>query len=449
MKIIIAGAGEVGFHLSKLLSYESHDIILIDSDKDRLLYADSKLDIKTLQKDATSIKALKNANIDQTDLFIAVTSSETTNITACVISKKLGAKKTIARISNSEFTDNKEKINFSELGIDELISTEELATNEIKLLLENATFNETHEFEGGKLTMVAMILSNSAPFVGKTVMESAGIYAGINFMPVIIKRKNSSETIIPRGDTIFKVGDQVYFITLPEGVEELNGLSAVKNKPIKNVLILGGSKIGQKTARDLCGNNLNIKLIEYKKKRAIELAEELPNALVIYGDGRDVDLLEEENVSDMDAVVAVTGRSETNIMSCLVAQSKGVDRTIALVQNVDYFSLSKNIGIDTLINKKLLAANSIFRYIRKGDVVEMTILNDVNAEILEFQAHKKSKITKKPIKDLKFPRNAIIGGVIRNDTGLIALGDFKIQEGDKVVVCCVPNTISKVERFFN
>ncbi|UCE92875.1 MAG: Trk system potassium transporter TrkA [Flavobacteriaceae bacterium] len=449
MKIIIAGAGEVGFHLSKLLSYESHDIILIDSDKDRLLYAGSKLDIKTLQKDATSIKALKNANIDQTDLFIAVTSSETTNITACVISKKLGAKKTIARISNSEFTDNKEKINFSELGIDELISTEELATNEIKLLLENATFNETHEFEGGKLTMVAMILSKSAPFVGKTVMESAGIYAGINFMPVIIKRKNSSETIIPRGDTVFKVGDQVYFITLPEGVEELNGLSAVKNKPIKNVLILGGSKIGQKTARDLCGNNLNIKLIEYKKKRAIELAEELPNALVIYGDGRDVDLLEEENVSDMDAVVAVTGRSETNIMSCLVAQSKGVDRTIALVQNVDYFSLSKNIGIDTLINKKLLAANSIFRYIRKGDVVEMTILNDVNAEILEFQAHTKSKITRKPIKDLRFPRNAIIGGVIRDNTGLIALGDFKIQEGDKVVVCCFPNTISKVERFFN
>ncbi|WKK66769.1 Trk system potassium transporter TrkA [Lutimonas zeaxanthinifaciens] len=449
MKIIIAGAGEVGFHLSKLLSYESHEIILIDSDKDRLLYAGSKLDIKTLQKDATSIKALKNANIDQTDLFIAVTSSETTNITACVISKKLGAKKTIARISNSEFTDNKEKINFSELGIDELISTEELATNEIKLLLENATFNETHEFEGGKLTMVAMILSNSAPFVGKTVMESAGIFAGINFMPVIIKRKNSSDTIIPRGDTIFKVGDQVYFITLPEGVEELNGLSALKNKPIKNVLILGGSKIGQKTARDLCGNNLNIKLIEYKKKRAIELAEELPNALVIYGDGRDVDLLEEENVSDMDAVVAVTGRSETNIMSCLVAQSKGVDRTIALVQNVDYFSLSKNIGIDTLINKKLLAANSIFRYIRKGDVVEMTILNDVNAEILEFQAHNKSKITKKPIKDLKFPRNAIIGGVIRDNTGLIALGDFKIQEGDKVVVCCFPNTISKVERFFN
>jgi len=449
MKIIIAGAGEVGFHLSKLLSYESHEIILIDRDKDRLLYADSKLDIKTLLQDATSIKALKDAKIENSDLFIAVTSSETTNITACVISKKLGAKKTIARISNSEFTDNKEQINFSELGIDELISTEELATNEIKLLLEKVTFNETHEFEGGKLTMVAMILSRSAPFVGKSVKEAAGLFTGINFMPIAIKRKNTADTIIPRGDTIFQVGDQVYFITLQKGVEELNRLSAIKNKPIKNVMILGGSKIGQKTASDLCGKNLKIKLIEYHKKRAIELAEKLPNAMVIYGDGRDVELLEEENVSEMDAVVAVTGRSETNIMSCLVAQSKGVERTIALVENVDYFSLSKNIGIDTLINKKLLAANSIFRYIRKGDILEMTILNDVNAEILEFQAPKNSKITKKHIKDLKFPRNAIIGGVIRNDMGIIALGDFKIQEGDKVVVCCFPKTISKVERFFN
>lgn len=449
MKIIIAGAGEVGFHLSKLLSYESHEIILIDQDKDRLLYADSKLDIKTLQRDATSIKALKDANIENSDLFIAVTSSETTNITACVISKKLGVKKTIARISNSEFTDNKEEINFSELGIDELISTEELATNEIKLLLEKVTFNETHEFEQGKLTMVAMILSRSAPIVGKTVKEAAGIYAGINFMPIVIKRKNTNETIIPRGDTVFKVGDQVYFITLQKGVEELNRLSATRNKPIKNVLILGGSKIGEKTARDLCGKNLNITIIEYKKKRAIELAEELPNALVVYGDGRDVELLEEENVSEMDAVVAVTGRSETNIMSCLVAQSKGVERTVALVQNVDYFSLSKNIGIDTLINKKLLAANSIFRYIRKGEVLEMTILNDVNAEILEFKAHKNSKITKKNVKDLKFPRNAIIGGVIRDNTGIIALGDFRIKEDDKVVVCCFPKTISKVERFFN
>ncbi len=449
MKIIIAGAGEVGFHLSKLLSFESHDITLIDLEKDRLIHADNRLDIKTILDNATSISALKNAGIDKSDLFIAVTSSETTNITACVISKKLGAKKTIARISNSEFTDNKKEINFKDLGIDELISTEELATNEIKLLIEQAAFHDTHEFEGGKLTMLGITLSKSAPFVGMSVKQAAHNFSGINFMPIAIKRKDSRETIIPRGDTVFEAGDQAYFITLKEGVEELNKLSATKNKPIKNVMILGGSKIGERTAKELCSNKLNIKLIESKKARAIELAEDLPNALVVYGDGRDVELLEDENVSEMDAVVAVTGRSETNIMSCLVAKSKGVQRTIALVQNVDYFNLSKNIGIDTLINKKILAANSIFRYIRKGEVLEMTFLNDINAEILEFKAHRDSKITKKKIRDLKIPRNAIIGGVIRNDKGVIALGDFQIQNNDKVVVCCFPKTISKVEKFFN
>ena len=449
MKIIIAGAGEVGFHLSKLLSYESHEIILIDEDKDRLVYADTKLDIKTLQKDATSINALKQANIDQCDLFIAVTSSETTNITACAISKKLGAKKTIARITNSEFTDADNNLNFSDLGIDELISTEELATNEIKLLLENVAFNETHEFEDGKLTMVGLVLSSIAPIVGKSVKDAASIFSGINFMPIAIKRRISNKTIIPRGDTVFDEGDQVYFITSEKGVDQLNSMQTRRNRPIRNVMILGGSRIGEKTARDLCGKNLNIKILEYKKQRAIELADNLPNALVIYGDGRDIELLEDENVSEMDAVVAVTGRSETNIMSCLVAKSKGVERTVALVQNVEYFNLSKNIGIDTLINKKILAANSIFRYIRKGDVVEMTKLNNINAEILEFVVPRKARITRKKIRDLKFPRNAIIGGVIRDNEGQIALGDFQIQENDKVVVCCFPSTISKLEKFFN
>lgn len=449
MKIIIAGAGDVGFHLAKLLSYESHDITLIDKDKDRLVFADHRLDIITMQEDATSISALKEANIKNTDLLIAVTSSETTNITISVVSKRLGAKKTIARISNSEFTASKDELNFSELGIDELISTDELATNEIKLLLDKAAFHDTHEFEGGKLTMVGLSLSTIAPLVGMGVKDAAAEFSEIHFMPIAIKRKESNETIIPRGNTTFKAGDQAYFITTQEGVNELVKLSGAYMQSIKNVMILGGSKICEKTALELCNMKLNIKVIEYNKARAIELADKLPNALVVYGDSRDVELLEEENVSEMDAVIAVTGRSETNIMSCLVAKSKGVKRTIALVQNVDFFNLSKNIGIDTLINKKLLAANSIFRYIRKGEVLEMTMLNNINAEILEFKVHEDSKILKKKIKDLKFSRNAIIGGVIRDDVGVIPLGDFQIKKDDKVVVCCFPKTISKVEKFFN
>ena len=448
MKIIIAGAGEVGFHLAKLLSYESQEITLIDNRKESLTYAGEHLDIKTIKGDATSISLLKDARIESTELFIAVTSSETTNITACVMAKQLGAKRTIARIANTEFIDHKDAVGFSDLGIDELISPESLASAEIELLLNQYGFNDTYEFEGGALTMLGLRLSRTASFVGKTVKEAAELYSDLHFIPIAIQRYATQYTIIPRGDTQFKEGDKVVFMTSKGGDKELFDLSGKVKVGIKNVMILGGSKIGYKTAKDLCASKFNVKLVESRKAVAEELADELPNALVICGDGRNVEILEEENISDMDAFISVTGNSETNIMSCLLAKNKGVKKTIALVENMDYFQLSQSIGIDTLINKKLLAANSIFRYIRKGEVVAMTKLTNMNAELLEFVVKPKSKITNKRIKDLDFPKSAIFGGVIRNEEGLIPLGDFRIEVGDRVVVCCLPRSISEVEAFF-
>ncbi len=448
MKIIIAGAGEVGFHLAKLLSYESQDITLIDSDKEHLSYADTHLDIRTLKGDATSISVLKDAQVKNVDLVIGVTSSETTNITVCVLAKQLGAKRTIARIANTEFLESKEEIGFFKFGIDELISPEALAAREIELLLSQSAFNDSYEFENGALTMLGLNLSRTTAFVGMTVKEAAKIFPGIQFMPIAIQRFGTQYTLIPRGDTQFKEGDQAYFITTKNGVEELYKLTGKVRHEVRNVMILGGSKIGRKTTKDLADNNFNIKLIENNKEKAFDLADEIPKALVIHGDGRNVELLEEENLKDMDAFISVTGNSETNIMTCLVAKSKGVKRTIALVENMDYFQLSHSIGIDTLINKKLLAANNIFRYIRKGEVVAMTKLNNMNAELLEFIVKPTSKATDKKIKDLDFPRSAIIGGVIREGEGMIPLGDSKIFAGDRVVVCCLPRSIRKVEKMF-
>ncbi len=448
MKIIIAGAGEVGFHLAKLLSYESQDITLIDSDKESLSYADNHLDIRALKGDATSISVLEDARVSDSDLLIAVTSSETTNMTLCMLAKQLGSKRTIARISNTEFIENKDTIRFKDLGIDELISPEELAASEIQSLINQSAFNDTYEFEGGTLTMVGICLPNGALFVGKNVKDAAATFPEVHFMPIAIKRAGTQFTIIPRGDTVFQAEDQVYFITSKEGVEELYKMTGTVKKDIKNVMILGGSKVGQKTARDLCSRKFNVKLIEKDKQKATELSEQLPNALVINGDGRNVALLEEESLSAMDAFIAVTGNSETNIMSCLVAKSKEIKKTIALVENMDYFQLSHSIGIDTLINKKLLAANNIFRYIRKGEVVAMTRLNNLNAEILEFIVKPKSAVNGKYIKDIDFPRLATIGGVIRDGEGRIVLGGFKISQGDRVVVCCLPSAIPKIEKLF-
>lgn len=448
MKIIIAGAGEVGFHLAKLLSFESQDITLIDNNRDQLNYADTHLDIRTIKGDATSISILKDAQVKHVDLVIGVTSSEATNITVCVLAKQLGAKRTIARISNTEFLDNKEELGFVQFGIDELISPEALAAAEIALLLNQSAFNDSYEFEDGALTMIGLNLSRTAMFVGKTVKEAANIFPKLHFVPIAIQRFGTQYTLIPRGDTQFKEGDQVYFVTVNDGVDELYKLTGKVKHAIKNVMILGGSKIGKKTAKDLSANNFNVKLIESDREKAFDLADELPNTLVINSDGRNVELLEEENIHDMDAFIAVTGNSETNIMSCLVAKSKSVKKTIALVENMDYFQLSHSIGIDTLINKKLLAANNIFRYIRKGEVVAMTKLNNMNAELLEFIVKPSSQVRDKKIKDLDFPRSAIIGGIIRNGEGLIALGDFMIRAGDRIVVCCLPRSINKVEKLF-
>ena len=448
MKIIIAGAGEVGFHLAKLLSFETQEITLIDINRDSLAYADTHLDIKVLKGNATSISLLKEAKVQSADLVIGVTSSETTNITLCILAKQLGCKRTIARISNTEFINNKEEVRFEALGIDELISPEKLAAEEIQLLIDQSAFNDSYEFEDGALTMVGTTLQFTAPFIGKSIKETAQIFPELNFMPIALQRAGTQFTVIPRGDTVFKKGDQAYFITTKDGVEELYKLTGRSKESIKNVMILGGSKIGFKAARALCSNKFNVKLIEKDKNKAIDLAEELSNVLIINGDGRNVELLEEEDISEMDAFIAVTGNSETNIMSCLVAKSRNIKKTIALVENMDYFQLSQSIGIDTLINKKLLAANNIFRHIRKGEVVALTRLNNLNAEILEFIVKPTSAVTGKIIRDIDFPKGATIGGVIRNGEGLIALGDFEIKAGDRVVVCCLPQSISRIEKLF-
>lgn len=449
MKIIIAGAGEVGFHLAKLLSFESQDITLIDTDKESLAQANESLDIRALLGDATSIAVLQDADVEKTDLVVAVTSGEAVNITVCLLAKKLGAKRTIARISNVEFIQEKERLNFKELGIDELISPEILASAEIELLLSQSAFNDTYEFENGELTMIGLTLSSSSAFVGRKVKEVAQIYPTLKYVPIALQRFGTQYTIIPRGDTKFEKDDQVYFTTDRNGVEQIVEMSGKEMKAIKNVMLLGGSKIGVRTAKELCESGYRLKFIERNREKAFEIADEIPDCLVIHGDGRNASLLDEENIEEMDVFISVTGDSETNIMACLMAKSKGVHKAIALVENMDYFQLSHSIGIDSLINKKLLAANTIFRYVRRGKVVAMTKLANMNAELLEFMVSPHARVANRLIKDLNFPDGAIIGGVIREGRGIIALGDFRIEVGDRVVVCCLPRALDRIGKLFN
>lgn len=447
MKIIIAGAGDVGFHLAKLLSYESQDIYVIDQDSEKLNYLDTHLDVISTKGDATSIQTLLDVGVDRADLLIAVTDSQNTNFTVAIIGKKLGAKKTVARLNNPEFINNAH-IDFKALGLDAVISPEELAANEIKTLLNRSAFNDSIVFENGELNMVGGVLSKGSPILNLSVQQAKNKFSEIDFITIAVKRFEETQTIIPRGDTIFEMADEVYFSCPKESTSKLHMLIGKEDIPVKDVMILGGSKIGEKSARKLCQEKYRVKLIEKKKDKAFNLAEKLVNTLVIQGDGRDLELLEEENIRDMDAFIAVTGDSETNIMSCLVAKSKGVKKTIALVENMDYINISQTIGIDTLINKKLLAASEIFKHVRRGEVLALANLKHVDAEVLEFEVNKNSLVTKDQIKDIKLSRSAVFGGVIRNGKAMMTFGDFQILPGDKVVVFCLPEAIPDVEELF-
>lgn len=445
MRIVIAGAGEVGIHLAKLLANESQDIFLIDGDQTNLDYAENHIDVITVRGDATCPKVLKKASIEKADLLIAATSTEASNITIAMLGKRMGAKQTVSRITNTEYLDQKHDIGFEEIGVDFMISPELLAAKEIERLIRRSAFTDCFQFDNGELFLVGIKIDDQSPLAGKLVEETSHLNPRQSYFPVAIQR--AFETIIPRGNSRFESGDYIYFIAKQGSLDHIVELTGRPPIKVRNVMVLGGSRIGVNCARDL-SDDFRVKLMEQDREKIDVIAEDLPNVLIINGDGRNVELLEEESIGEMDVFVAVTGNSATNIMSCLVARKYGVKKTIALVENIDYIHLSQNVGIDTLINKKLIAANNIFRHVRKGEVLSLASLHGVEAEILEFGVQKGSKITKKPIRALGFPKQAIIGGVIRDGKGLITLGDFHVREGDHVVVFTMPNAIHQVEKFF-
>ncbi|MDO6736388.1 Trk system potassium transporter TrkA [Wenyingzhuangia sp. 2_MG-2023] len=447
MKIIIAGAGEIGYHLAKLLSMEAHDIYVIDNKAQRLNHMNTHLDVFTKKGDAASIEVLEAVGIGDADLLVAVTEFQHTNLTIAGIGKRLGAKKTIARISNTEYIKSKE-INFSEVGIDYMISPEELAANEIEILIKETAFNDKFEFEKGALSVLGAKLSIDSNIVGSTVQEIRKKY-NFDFIVIAVKRENSNQIIIPRGNTIFEVNDQVYFSVPRESLEKIHLLVDHQRVGVKDVMILGGGRIGQKIAKRFCSKNLRVKMIEQDREKCFDLSDTLKNTLVIHGDGRDIELLEEESLDTMDAFVAVSGSSETNIMTSLVAKSKGVKKTIALVENMNYMGISQNIGVDTLINKKILAASAIFRHVRKGRVLALANLHNVEAEVLEFFVRRNTKITENKIKDLNLPENTVLGGVVRSGVAQMTFGDFTIMPGDRAIVFCLPDAIPQVEKLFN
>lgn len=445
MNIVIAGAGDVGFHLAELLATENQDIVLIDTDQDVLDYAGSHLDVLTVRGDSTSIETLKNARVADSNLMLAVTTSEKTNMMTAIIAKKLGCQRVIARVDNEEYMCSEHMGTICSLGIDQIISPRQLASLEIERLIKQVSFTDIFEFEDGKLSLLGITLDDDSPLVGVRLADIKHLQAEVGLHPIAILRGH--ETIIPRGFTQLRAEDHIYFITETDNKQLVEQFVGKKHREVKSVMILGGTNLAISTAR-LLQNDYKVTIVEENKRRCQSMTEQLSNVLVIKGDYTNIDLLQEEGLDQMDAFIALTKNSETNIISCLTARNHGVFKTIAQVENKEYIHISQNIGVDTLINKKLLAANSIFQHIRKGNIETITSLHGVDAEIIEYNIQRSNQLTKKKVKDLHFPEKALIGGVIRGEKTLIPNGETQLQLGDKVIVMAMPGAIKRLEELF-
>lgn len=446
MKIVIAGAGEVGNHLAKMLSGGLHDITVIDTDQKLLDEVAGIADVVTVEGDCTTFATLKKASARRADLFIAVNHEENFNIISAILAKQLGAKKSIARIDNNEYLEPNNKEMFINMGIDYLFYPEKVAAREVINLLGHSSTTEYVDFSSGKLSLAVFKLDVSSRFVGKSVSQADTELVGVPFRTVAISR--DEQTIIPHGDDIFEFGDTIYIITNQEYVKSVVEFSGKTNVEVNNLMILGGSRIGIRIATEL-QNDINVKIVEYNADKAYRLAEQLDKTLIINEDGRDIESMLEEGLTNMDAFVAVTGRSETNILTAMIAKRMGVKKVIAEVENLNYINLAESIGIDTIINKKMITASNIFRFTMNTDVQAIKCLTGSQAEVLEFIVKPNSLATKDPIRDLGFPRDAIIGGVVRGDKVFIAEGDTQINAYDRVVVFAMPSAISRIGHYFN
>lgn len=451
MKIIIAGAGEVGSHLAKMLSNEANDITVIDSNQARLDALRSHTDVVTVEGNPSAIHVLHDADVEHADLFIAVSPSDSqdVNIVSAMLAKKMGCKKVTARINNEEYLAYENKYIFTEMGIDLLFYPEKIAAGEIVELLKRTASTDSLDFARGRLQVAVFKLEEESPMIGMNMAEFSQVAAadGLKFRVVAISRGDT--TIIPKFDTKFKYHDLVFIISKREGMDMLMKYLGKRNIEVDKVMILGGSPIAEMVAKQLSKQIDSIKMIEMNKEKCLDLSEKLPsNVIVVNGDGRNSDMLLEENIRDYDAFVAVTNNSETNILACVAAKSLGVERTIAEVENIEYIKLAESMGVDAVINKKLITAGRIFKFTLSSKVRFIKYMSGTNAEVLEYIVAPDTEITRRPLKDMGFPANAIIGGVIRGNESFIAVGDTHIQAYDRVAVFALPQTVKEVDKFF-
>jgi len=445
MNILIVGAGEVGFHLAKRLSAEKHNVTVLEKNPEKAKYAEEHLDALVMVGSGSSLEDLKNANIEQADVFAGLSNSDEVNILSCRFAQKLNIPHKIARVRNPEYTRPDFILSDFEMGVDLLIHPERETADAIVRLIHQSSATGVVEFEGGEVQLLGIRLERNSPVLGKSLEELWQEYGNIAARIVAIKRKE--HTLIPGGEEILVAGDQVFIICEKKLIPTIVHITGKEDVSIQNIMILGGGLVGQFVAETL-EDTINVKVIESRSDKSEKIANALKKTLVIHGDGTDVDLLATEGILDMDAFIAATGDDETNIICTLIARHLKVPRTIALVNRTEYLPITPTIGMDAVVSKKLITVNSIVHFIRKSTLESVASIPGLDAEIIEIIPQKGSKITKHPLKSLHVRPFAILGSVTRNNKVIIPTGETQIETGDRVVVFTLPKAIADVEKLF-
>lgn len=444
MKVMIVGAGKLGFKLAESMVLEDIDVTVIDINGKVLDLVNEHLDVLTVLANGIDISILKELNIETYNLLVAATSNDETNTIICSLAKKLGCKKTIARIRNPEYMLQLDFIK-SVMGIDRIINPDLITAQAIeKYLLKNYNFY-SGEFASGKVQMIDCNIEHMEEFVGKKIMELE------YFDELLITAiSRNGDIIIPNGSTVLKEMDTIHVIGKTRDINNLNDrfTKDITKKEVERVMILGGSNIGFYLAQRLAKANISVTLIEQKKERCQEISEILEDALIIHGDGTDITLLDEERISSMDAFIGVTGFDEENLLMALMAKQSGVSKTIAKISRQNYAKIIDRLGIDVALNPIYIAASSILKYIRGGKIVSVSLLIGGDGEVTEIIIGKDLPIIGKTLEELKLPKGIIIGAIVREGEVIIPKGKSTIESGDRIVVFCLSEDLPTLKIFF-
>lgn len=443
MRIVIAGAGEVGTHLAKMLSDEEQDIIVMDVDNKKLEPLEN-YNLLTHQGSAISFNDLNAIKTGDSDLFIAVTKSEARNILACSMAKNLGAKKTVARIDNDEFFNARWKEHISKLDIDHLIYPEMLAAKEISSALKRTWARNWFELFDGELIVVGVKIRSNARIVNQLLRDVSNISHYLHVSAI----KRNREIIIPRGDDRVLENDIIYIATTRDHIDEVREACGKVQTPVYNVLIVGGNDIAEQLVKKL-GKTVDIKIIESDPARCDELSQRYPNCRLVQGNFSDSELYEEESIGSYDAFIALGDNSAVNMMSCMIAKTNGVPKTIAQVEDIQFIYEAEALNIGTIVNKKLLASSRIYQIMIDSDEDNARCLSLADAEVAEVIVKEGDKVTRTEVKNLKLSRDFTIAGLVRDGKGYLVDGNTRILPGDHVVVFCLQGAMHKLDKYFS